>query len=520
MTIESRAQEKREELQRLRDQSKLGGGEHKIGLQHNKGKLTARERIALLLDEGTFEELDAFAVHTCTDFGTERVRPLGDSVVTGYGYINDRLTYLFAQDFTVYGGSLSRVAGEKICKVMDLAMKNGAPIIGLNDSGGARIQEGVDSLAGYGEIFLRNTMASGVIPQITVVLGPAAGGAVYSPALTDFTFMVQGTAYMYITGPDVVRAVTQEVVTHEELGGAEVHSSRSGVVHFSFHSEEECLHEVRRLLTFLPQNNMSEPQPYEVLDDADQPEEALAHVIPQDPHKPYDMKEILVRVVDDGDVMEVQQGYARNILVGFARIRGQSVGIVAQQPLYLSGALDIDASKKAARFVRFCDAFNIPLVTFVDVPGFLPGVAQEHGGIIKDGAKLIYAYAEATVPKVSIVTRKAYGGGYIVMSSKHLRSDINYAWPNAEIAVIGPEGAVRIMHRRTIESSADPDDTRAGLTQEYRNLFASPYIAASRGYIDDVIDPSETRVRIARALEMLQNKRDTLPPKKHDNLPL
>ncbi len=520
MTIESKAQIKLEHLQKLRAQSRLGGGENKIESQHKKGKLTARERIALLLDEGSFEELDAFATHRCTDLGAEKDRPLGDSVVTGYGYINERLTYVYAQDFTVFGGSLSKIAGEKICKVMDLALKNGAPVIGLNDSGGARIQEGVDSLAGYGDIFLRNTIASGVIPQITVILGPAAGGAVYSPALTDFTFMVKDKALMYITGPDVVKAVTQEEVTHEELGGTEANVTKSGVAHFSFDSEEECLEQVNRLLTFLPQNNMSDPTPVEFFDHNERIDEELAFIVPDDVSKPYDMKEILIRVVDDGDIMEVHEEHAKNIIVGFARFSGRPIGVVAQQPLYLSGALDINASTKAARFVRFCDAFNIPLVTFIDVPGFLPGVAQEHGGIIKNGAKLIYAYAEATVPKVSVIIRKAYGGAYIVMSSKHLRGDINYAWPNAEIAVMGPEGAVNVIHRRAIEESSNPENTKVKLTQEFRELFASPYIAASRGYIDDIIDPSETRPKIIRALEMLQNKRDSLPPKKHGNIPL
>ena len=520
MAIESKSQAQREELQKLRERSRQGGGEERIETQHKKGKFTARERIALLVDEGTFEELDPFVLHRATDFGmAERTFP-GDAVVTGYGYINGRLTYIYAQDFTVFGGSLSKVVGEKICKVMDLALRSGAPVIGLNDSGGARIQEGVDSLAGYGDIFLRNTRSSGVIPQITVIMGPAAGGAVYSPALTDFIFMVKGTGQMYITGPDVIKAVTGEEVTHEELGGATAHASKSGVAHFSFESEEECLEQVRRLLTFLPQNNMDDPSYQEPLDEPNRREEDLAYIVPEDSQKPYDMKDIIHRVVDDGDFMEVHELYAANILVGFSRMNGRPVGVVAQQPLYMAGVLDIDASNKGARFVRYCDAFNIPLVTFVDVPGFMPGVNQEYGGIIKHGAKLIYAYAEATVPKISVITRKAYGGAYIVMSSKHLLGDINYAWPSAEIAVMGPEGAVNIIYRQELQNAEDPDALRAQRMQEYRGKFASPYVAASRGFIDDVIDPIDTRPKIISALEMLQSKRESLPPKKHGIIPL
>mgnify|MGYP002862740223 CR=1 FL=1 len=509
----------REKLVKLRAQSKAGGGTERVNQQYSKGKLTARDRIDLLLDEGSFEELDTFVSTPDTISSDPTNTFTGDSVVTGYGEINGKLTYIFSQDFTVLGGSLSKSAGEKICKVMDLSLKNGAPIVGLIDSGGARIQEGVDSLAAYGDIFLRNTWASGVVPQITVIMGPAAGGSVYSPALTDFTFMVKGSSYMYITGPDVVKTVTQEDITHENLGGADVHVSKSGVAHFSFEGEEECLDQVRRLLDFLPQNNLSDP---DVFEPANEPQELndLANIVPLDPNKPYDMNDILLKVIDEEDLLEVHKDFAKNIIVGFARIQGRSIGIVAQQPLYLSGALDVDASLKAARFVRFCDAFNIPIVSFIDVPGFLPGAAQESSGIIRNGAKLIYAYAEATVPKISVITRKAYGGAYIVMSSKHLSGDINYAWPNAEIAVMGPEGAVGIVHKQALKDSSDPTNLKKKLTQEYRETFASPFVAASRGYLDDIIDPPETRHKIIRALDMLNNKRDTLPPKKHGNIPL
>ena len=520
MAVEKEVGGQGEHLRELREQSKLGGGERRIEQQHQKGKLTARERIAALLDPDTFEELDPFVLHRATEFGLADQKVLGDAVVTGYGYVNGRLTYIYAQDFTVLGGSLSEAVADKICKVMDLAMRSGAPIVGLNDSGGARIQEGVDSLAGYGEIFLRNTRASGVVPQISVILGPAAGGAVYSPAITDFIFMVKGIGQMYITGPDIVKSVTGEEVTHEELGGASGHASKSGVAHFALDSEEECFQEIRRLLSYLPQNNLEDPPIQDSFDDPERADQELANVIPDDPSKPYDMKDILFRVVDNGEFLEVQQLYAPNIIVGFARMDGAPVGVVAQQPAYLAGVLDIDSSNKGARFVRFCDAFNIPLVTFVDVPGFMPGTAQEYGGIIKHGAKLIFAYAEATVPKISVLTRKAYGGAYIVMSSKHLRGDINYAWPSSEIAVMGSEGAVNLIYREELSKSENPEELRASLIQEYKEKFSNPYIAASRGYIDDVIDPTETRAKIIKALRMLQNKRESLPYKKHGNIPL
>jgi len=513
-------QDRLEKLRHLRQESQLGGGEQRIQQQHARSKLTARERIALLLDAGSFEELDPFVLHRATDFGLAERRYPGDAVVTGYGTIGGRTVFVFAQDFTVMGGSLSEAVAQKICKVMDLAMKNGAPTIGLNDSGGARIQEGVDSLAGYGEIFKRNTLASGVIPQVSVIMGPSAGGAVYSPAITDFTFMVRGTGQMYITGPDVIKAVTGEEVTHEELGGALAHTTKSGVAHFVDDSDQDCLQQIRRLLSFLPSNNTEDPPALEPRDPANRISEVLLYAIPEDSSQPYDMKEIIRQVVDESDFMEVHSLFAPNIIVAFARMNGRPVGVVAQQPLYLAGVLDIDASVKAARFVRFCDAFNIPLVTFADVPGFMPGVAQEHGGIIRHGAKLLYAYAEATVPKVSVITRKAYGGAYIVMSSKHLRGDVNYAWPTTEIAVMGPEGAVNIISREAIAKSENPEETRRMLAEDYRDKFANPYVAASRGYIDDVIDPRETRPKIIRALEMLKNKRDTLPPKKHGNIPL
>lgn len=507
-------------LQNLREQARQGGGPKRIEAQHNRGKLTARERIELLLDEGTFQELDPFVTHRAVDFGMDKQKFPGDAVVTGYGNVDGRLVFAYSQDFTVFGGSLSDVVGEKIVKVMDMAMKAGAPVIGMNDSGGARIQEGVGSLAGYGDIFLRNTLASGVVPQISVILGPCAGGAVYSPAITDFIFMAQGIGQMYITGPDVIRAVTGEQVSHEDLGGAMAHAAKSGVAHFASENEEACLQQVRRLLGFLPSNNMADPPAIMSTDPPGRTDEALLDVVPEDPSRPYDMKEIILSVSDDQDFMEVHEHYAQNIIVGYARLAGRSVGIVAQQPAYLAGVLDIDASVKAARFVRCCDAFNVPLVTFTDVPGFMPGTAQEHGGIIRHGAKLLYAYSEATVPKISLITRKAYGGAYLVMGSKHLRADINYAWPSAEIAVMGPDGAVNIISREEINSSENPEETRQRLIDEYRDKFANPYVAASRGFIDDVIDPRETRPKLIRALEMLQNKRDTLPPKKHGNIPL
>jgi len=508
------------ELGRLRAQAKLGGGANRIEQQHKRGKLTGRERIDLLLDEGSFDELDPFITHRATDFGLDQQRFSGDAVVTGYGKIDGRVVFVYSQDFTVLGGSVSEVVGEKIVKIMDMAMKVGAPIIGLNDSGGARIQEGVSSLAGYGDIFLRNTRASGVIPQISVILGPCAGGAVYSPAITDFIFMVQDVGQMFITGPDVIRAVTGEEVTLEALGGATAHASVSGVAHFSIATEAECFQQVRRLVGFLPINNMEDAPALGHVDDIALRDEALLHVVPEDPSKPYDMKEVIALVVDNEEFMEVHERFAPNILVGFARLAGKPVGIVAQQPMSMAGVLDIDASVKAARFVRFCDAFNIPLVTFIDVPGFMPGIAQEYGGIIRHGAKLLFAYAEATVPKVSVITRKAYGGAYLVMSSKHLLGDINYAWPSAEIAVMGPDGAVNVIAREQISKSENPEETRLRLIAEYRAKFANPYVAASRGFIDDVIDPRETRHKLIRALEMLQTKRDSLPPKKHGNIPL
>jgi acetyl-CoA carboxylase carboxyltransferase component len=508
------------ELRHLRSQSRLGGGEERIQAQHERGKLTARERIELLLDKGTFREVDAFVVHRTHDFDLDKQRYLGDSVVTGWGLIEGRLVYVFSQDFTVFGGSLGEVHAEKVCKIMDMAMKNGAPLIGLNDSGGARIQEGVVSLGGYADIFLRNTLASGVIPQISVIMGPCAGGAVYSPALTDFILMVRNSSYMFITGPEVVKAVTHEDVTFEELGGAAVHSEISGVCHLAADSEADALYLVRKLLSYIPQNNMEDPPFVPTTDDPLRMEEALDDIIPDDPQKPYDIREVIRLIVDDGIFFEIQEAFAPNIVIGFARVGGHSVGVVANQPAVLAGVLDIKSSEKAARFVRFCDAFNIPLVTFVDVPGFLPGVSQEHGGIIRSGAKLLYAYCEATVPKLTVVTRKAYGGAYDVMSSKHIRGDVNFAWPTAEIAVMGPEGAVNIIFRKELARAEDPQKRREELVKEYREKFANPYIAAARGYIDDVIEPHETRPRLINALEMLANKRDTNPPKKHGCIPL
>jgi acetyl-CoA carboxylase carboxyltransferase component len=511
---------KLDHLLRVKAQGRLGGGEKRVQQQHAKGKLTARERIALFLDEGSFVEIDPLVTHRTTDFGLAEQRIWGDAVVTGWGTVDGRPVFLYAQDFTVFGGSLSEAVAEKICKVMDLAMKVGAPVVGMCDSGGARIQEGVLSLAGYGEIFKRNVLASGVIPQISVILGPSAGGATYSPALTDFVFMVRGIGQMYITGPDVIKAVTGEEVTHEELGGAHVHTTKSGVAHFAFDTEAECLRQVRRLLSFLPGNNTEDPPWQDTGDPPDRQDVSLRSLVPEDPRKPYDVKEVIRRVVDRGDFMEVHEGWAPNIVVGFARMGGYPVGIVAQQPMHLAGVLDIDASVKAARFVRFCDCFNIPILTFVDVPGYMPGVQQEHGGIIRHGAKLLYAYAEATVPKVSVLLRKAYGGAYIVMGSKHLRGDINYAWPTAEVAVMGPEGAVNILYREHLAKHPDPEGERARLIQEYRERFANPYVAAARGFLDDVIDPADTRPAIIRALRVLANKRDVLPPKKHGNIPL
>ncbi len=512
--------EKLEELRRLKAQALLGGGEKRIAAQHKKGKLTARERIDLLLDPGTFHETDMLAASRSTDFGLDEQRILGDGVVTGYGKVDGRLVYVFSQDFTVFGGSLSEAHAEKICKIMDLAMKNGAPVIGLNDSGGARIQEGVVSLGAYADIFLRNTLASGVIPQISAIMGPCAGGAVYSPAITDFIFMVEGTSHMFVTGPNVLKTVTHEDVTFDELGGATIHNATSGVAHFAMPSEAECLRQIRTLLSYLPSNNMDDPPREESTDPINRADETLDEIIPDNPNRPYDMKAILRSVLDHGVFFEVQEQWARNIVVGFGRLAGRTVGLIAQQPNVLAGVLDINSSDKAARFVRFCDCFNIPLVTFEDVPGFLPGVAQEHGGIIRHGAKLLYAYCEATVPKVTVITRKAYGGAYDVMSSKHVRGDINYAWPTAEIAVMGVDGAVNIIFKDEIERAADPEARRQELVAEYQDKFANPYIAAARGYVDEVIEPRHTRERLIAALDMLKNKRDTNPPKKHGNIPL
>ena len=507
-------------LRDMRERSRQGGGERRIQAQHDKGKYTARERIDLLFDAGTFEELDPFVQHRASDFGLDGNRPLGDAVVTGYGRVNGRLVFAYSQDFTVLGGSLSEVVAQKICKAMDMALSTGSPVVGLIDSGGARIQEGVDSLAGYGEIFLRNTRASGVVPQISAILGPAAGGATYSPALTDFVFMASGVGQMYITGPDVIRAVTGEEVSHEDLGGAVSHASRSGVSHFAPDNEDECIRQIRRLLDFLPQNNVDEPPARPPADSAARTDDALDDIVPDNPNRPYDMLSVIESVVDDGDFMQVHEMFARNVIVAFARIDGRTVGLIAQQPMVMAGVLDIDASVKAARFVRFCDAFNIPLVTFVDVPGFLPGTAQEHGGIIRHGAKLIYAYAEATVPKICLITRKAYGGAYIVMSSKPLLGDVNYAWPTAQVAVMGAEGAVNIIHRSRLRQSDAPAQLREELIAEYEDRLMNPYVAAARGLIDDVIAPSETRPKVIAALQMLANKRDNLPPKKHGSIPL
>ena len=512
--------DKLEKLREMNATAKLGGGEARIQRQHEGGKLTARERLDILLDPGSFQEIDRFVTHRCTDFGMADRKVLGDGVVTGYGLVEGRQVFVFSHDFTVFGGSLSLAFAEKICKIMDLALKTGTPVIGLNDSGGARIQEGVDSLGGYAEIFLRNTLASGVVPQISAIMGPCAGGAVYSPAITDFTFMVDGTSYMYVTGPDVVKTVTQEEVTHDELGGGRTHTRKSGVAHFLSSSDGECLREVRRLLSFLPANNVERPPHREPRSGACGRDESLLDIMPANPAQPYDIKEIIQRVIDDGDFMEVQPLFAANIVVGFARMGGHVVGIIANQPQVLAGVLDINASTKAGRFVRFCDCFNIPLVTFEDVPGFMPGTAQEYGGIIRHGAKLLYAYCEATVPKITLVTRKAYGGAYDVMSSKHIRGDVNLAWPTAELAVMGPEGAVRIANRSEIANAADPAAKEKELADEFREQFANPYMAAARGYIDEVIDPRDTHARLVSSLNMLQDKRDENPPRKHGNIPL
>jgi propionyl-CoA carboxylase beta chain len=504
------------QLEEKRERARMGGGERRIDAQHGKGKLTARERIEVLLDPGSFEEWDMFVEHRCTDFGMAEQSTPGDGVVTGYGTVNGRLIFVFSQDFTVFGGSLSESHAEKICKIMDQAMKVGAPVIGLNDSGGARIQEGVDSLAGYAEVFQRNVLASGVVPQISCIMGPCAGGAVYSPAMTDFIFMVQDSSYMFVTGPDVVKTVTHEEVTQEELGGASTHTTKSGVADKAFTDDLQALLYLRRFIDFLPANNKEKPPARPTPDPHDRVEMSLDTLIPDNPNKPYDMKELIEKVVDEGDFFELQPDYAGNIVIGFARMEGSTVGIVANQPMVLAGCLDIASATKAGRFVRFCDSFNIPLVTFVDVPGFLPGTAQEYGGIIKHGAKLLYAYAEATVPKVTVITRKAYGGAYDVMSSKHLRGDANYAWPTAEIAVMGPKGAVEIIFRGDLGD----EEKIAARTEEYRTRFANPFIAGSRGFIDDVIMPHGTRTRICRALRMLKNKDLKNPWKKHGNIPL
>ncbi len=516
-------EEKIKKLMGMREQARLGGGEKRIEAQHKKGKFTARERIDMLLDEGSFEEFDMFVHHRTVDFGLDKQSYLSDGVVTGYGTIDGRLVYIFSQDFTVFGGSLSEMYAQKICKVMDKALKMGAPIIGINDSGGARIQEGVKSLGGYADIFQKNIMASGVVPQISAIFGPCAGGAVYSPALTDFTIMSKDTSYMFVTGPKVVKTVTNEIVSTEDLGGASVHSTKSGVAHFAAEDEEEGILIIRKLLSYLPQNNMEDPPLTATEDPIDRLEDLLNEIIPENANKPYDVKEVILAIVDDAEFLEVQRNYAPNIVTGYAKFNGASVGIVANQPSYLAGVLDINASRKAARFVRFCDAFNIPIVTLVDVPGFLPGTAQEYGGIIIHGAKLLFAYGEATVPKITIILRKAYGGAYDVMSSKHLRGDINYAWPDAEIAVMGAKGAVEVLHGREakkIENEEERAKFMKEKEQEYKDKFANPYVAAKYGYIDDVIEPRNTRFRIIRAIEMLATKKDTNPPKKHSNIPL
>jgi propionyl-CoA carboxylase beta chain len=513
-------EKKIEKLEEMNQSAKLGGGEKRIEAQHKKGKLTARERIDLLLDRGTFVELDRFVTHRSTDFEMEDKVFLGDGVVTGYGKIDGRLVYVFSQDFTVFGGSLSEAHAEKIVKIMDLAMKNGAPIIGFNDSGGARIQEGVMSLGGYAEIFLKNTLASGVVPQISAILGPCAGGAVYSPAITDFIFMVKNLSYMFVTGPDVIKTVTHEEVSFEELGGAETHSTKSGVCHFACENEEDCFFRIRQLLQYLPSNNLEDPPYREPKDDPERKDKELLEIIPDNPNKPYDMHEVIRRVIDDGEFLEIQRDYARNIIVGFARLGGFVIGIIGNQPQHLAGVLDIASSLKGARFIRFCDTFNVPLLTFEDVPGFLPGTGQEYGGIIKHGAKLLYAYCEATVPRMTVITRKAYGGAYDVMNSKHIRGDFNIAWPTAEIAVMGSEGAVNIIFRDEIKNAKDPEATRKKRIDEFKDKFANPYVAASRGYVDMVINPIDTRSVLIRALEMLKGKRDQNPPKKHGNIPL
>ena len=511
-----------EELRRRNAEAEEGGGAERRDRQHKEGKLSARERVDLLLDEGSFEELDKFVRHHCTDFGMEQQRPAGDGFITGYGRIDGRLVYVFAQDFTVFGGSLSEANASKITKIMDLAMRQGAPVIGLNDSGGARIQEGVMSLAGYADIFLRNTLASGVVPQISAIMGPCAGGAVYSPAITDFIFMTRDSSYMFVTGPDVIKTVTHEEVTKQELGGAMTHNEKSGVAHFVSRDDAECLAMIRELFSYLPSNNLEDPPRRSTNDPWDRASTALNALVPEDPQKPYDIKDAIHEIVDEGEFFEVHEHFAKNLVVGFARLEGRSVGIVANQPAFLAGVLDINSSMKGARFVRFCDAFNIPLITFEDVPGFLPGTQQEFGGIIKHGAKLLFAFAEATVPKITVITRKAYGGAYCVMASKHIRTDINFAWPTAEIAVMGPEGAVNIVYKREIDRApeADREKLRREKTDDFRERFANPYVAAERGYIDAIIEPSQTRAKLITALRSLETKRDTNPKKKHGNIPL
>lgn len=514
------SEEKLNMLQDRQTAALVGGGQERIDKQHREGKLTARERINYLLDEGSFEEFDQFKQHRCADFGLSEQKYAGDGVVAGYGLVDGRQVFVFAQDFTVLGGSLSETNAQKICKIMDMAMKVGAPVIGLNDSGGARIQEGVVSLAGYADIFLRNTLASGVVPQISAIMGPCAGGAVYSPALTDFNVMVKETSYMFITGPDVIKAVTHEEVTKEDLGGALTHNSRSGVAHFAAEDEKDCLQIIREMLSFMPSNNMEDPPHQPTNDPSDRADKELNHLVPDNPNLPYDIREVIRRVMDEGYFFEVAEHFAQNIVIGFAHLGGYSVGIVANQPAVLAGVLDIDASIKAARFVRFCDCFNIPLITFEDVPGFLPGIQQEYNGIIRHGAKLLYAYAEATVPKLTVITRKSYGGAYCVMASKHIRTDINLAWPTAEIAVMGADGAVNILYRHAISQATDTGAMRAEKIKEYQDKFASPYIAAEYGYIDEIIEPSQTRRKLIKGLKMLENKRDTNPAKKHGNIPL
>ncbi len=513
-------EEKLRKLEQMRAEAKLGGGEKRIEAQHAKKKLTARERIELLVDPNSFEEFDMFVTHRSSDFGLDKQKVLGDGVVTGCGEINGRKVFIFSQDFTVFGGSLSEAHAEKVCKIMKMAMKVGAPVIGLNDSGGARIQEGVVSLGGYADIFLLNTLASGVVPQISLILGPCAGGAVYSPAITDFVFMSKGTSYMFVTGPNVVKTVTHEQVTSEELGGAMTHASKSGVAHFACENEADAIGRLKRLLEYIPQNNMEDPPTADCSDPLEREDEVLNTLVPENPNMPYDIKDVIGHIVDSGSFFEVHEDFAQNIVVGFAHLGGRSIGIIANQPQVLAGCLDINSSTKGARFIRFCDAFNIPILTFEDVPGFLPGVDQEHGGIIRNGAKLLYAYCEATVPKVTVITRKAYGGAYDVMNSKHVRGDINYAWPTAEIAVMGPKGAVEIIFRKQIAEAKDAEAETQRLTDDYREKFANPFIAAARGYVDDVIEPKTTRPRLIRAFEMLETKQDSNPPKKHGNIPL